>query len=439
MFLLITRVLQSNSVLIHCKKAKGFRMQTSKNEISKEYSYDLDKGVLSFKSLKLDEVKFNFVASIIEKHPDTKMLLFGSLDNLKPFLKKLITLIDRLEKLEALDIEFLLVSEDFQVVLEFMQKKLSLLYILVYNPSHIKTEFYLYFGVSFTSIILLSLASFTPIGLLFTLGGTIFLHDAYVLRSNLSKSDKLLAFQKNLIIYMERNKFFQELKSCDFTNLQSLQLEKKLIDHSVLQELVSSLKQVQHLTDISFRHNKINDKGAKILAELLLVNTLITSLDLSINLITSDGSKDLIDACAKNSNFKMLNLSYNYLRNADNLCHKWLKNYSFFKSQWSSVKIESIIAPDTFVENEISQIYLLRDTRVDKDPWHVLLLIESIDNQGQVYLFKADFRPNPPSEKGMVTTQFFDPNIVRRDVLCDYYTFVHWKNISNTNRFGIRR
>jgi hypothetical protein len=95
------------------------------------------------------------------------------------------------------------------------------------------------------------------------------------------------------------------------TGLQSLDLGYNSFGDEGTKALADALKFNNALQSLNLEYNSIGAEGTKALADALKVNTGLQSLDLGYNSVGDEGTKALADALKVNTGLQSLNLEYN--------------------------------------------------------------------------------------------------------------------------------
>ncbi|XP_068731107.1 NLR family CARD domain-containing protein 3-like [Montipora capricornis] len=116
------------------------------------------------------------------------------------------------------------------------------------------------------------------------------------------------------ISFIHMNPFCQILKVN--TCLTTLNLSRNLVGDAGAESLSEALKVNTCLTTLYLRNNEVGDAGAESLSEALKVNTCLTTLNVSWNKVGVTGAKSLSEALKVNTCLTTLDLSFNQVGDA---------------------------------------------------------------------------------------------------------------------------
>lgn len=127
-----------------------------------------------------------------------------------------------------------------------------------------------------------------------------------------------LVNQRGLIsIYLDDNKLTNKIANklaevlISNSNITVMELVCGGIDDSIAEIIAKGLEQNTALTAINLSYNHISNKGATSLAKVLAKNTVLTTIDLAWNKIDAIGMYELITAFACNTTLQKINVNFN--------------------------------------------------------------------------------------------------------------------------------
>ncbi|GEM_PF-5107278 len=164
-----------------------------------------------------------------------------------------------------------------------------------------------------------------------------------------------------------------------------------------LEKLLDALSHNTTVTQLDLRNNFITATGLKQITALLKTNKTITKINLGGNLIYIEDSAELNDFLqVTQARYVWLKLDRNYLSNAameglkNQLRVRTSKHYGelhFANNVKNPLLFFSYPNTSDTLSNRHGCIYLVRDER--NDPYHVQLLFHGIDNNSQLFLWRA--------------------------------------------------